>query len=89
VKRFTHPSGSLTRPVHSSAMLQLLGVSGSKLPAEGMPAREIQGIRVWVAPLPPREPGQRGKRSTHRVRCACPDCGAEVSAGRLFQHRCP
>lgn len=96
MKRFTHPSGSVTRPVHSEAMLQLLGVK--KLPVGGMPPREIQGIRVWVTPSVPKfRKGWNGreyvemrvKSSAHRVRCACPDCGAEVSAGRLFQHRCP
>jgi hypothetical protein len=84
--RFTHPSGSPYRQVHSAAMLQLLGVT--KLPVEGMLSRKIQGITVWVRALPPRPADRRTKRSTHRVRCLCPDCGVELSAGRLFQHKC-
>ncbi len=97
--RFQPPAGR--RVAHSHAMLQLLGVKG-KLPALGMPATLLPGtndqgqpvsILVWVAPLvgdAPRGPtGRAQKRSAHRVRCKCPGCGAEVSAGRLFQHVCP
>jgi hypothetical protein len=82
---FEHPTYP-GRPVHSSTMLTLLGVTG-KLPPEGMAARDVQGVRVWVRPLPDAAPGQR-KRSAHRVRCACPGCGLKLSAGRLFQHWC-
>lgn len=83
--RFWHPDYP-SRPVHAHTMAQLLGVTGN-YPAVGLPPREVQGIRVWVNPLPPRGPGER-KRSTHRVRCLCPGCGRELSAGRLFQHDC-
>jgi hypothetical protein len=82
-------------------MLKLLGVTG-KLPAAGLPARMLRGrnelrepvsIKVWVAPLVGEAPrnalGRAQKRSSHRVRCECPGCGVELSAGRLFQHVCP
>lgn len=98
--RFQPPAGS--RVAHSSAMLQLLGVKG-KLPRLGLPAVLLPGINAqgkpvqiltWVVPLvgeaPPRKwGGGKQKRCAHRVRCACPCCGTEVSAGRLFQHVCP
>jgi hypothetical protein len=94
--QFTHPSA---HPVHSHRMLELLGVKS--LPVDGLPERTLAGIdiagqpveiRVWVVPLVgERKTGAFGrvlKRSAHRVRCACPGCGAELSAGRLFQHVC-
>jgi hypothetical protein len=90
--QFTHPTHP-GRRVHTSTMFQLLGLTGSKLPTEGMPARDIKGIQVWVNPLPPMPappPGhlRNRKRSTHRVMCRCPDCAQELSAGRLHQHVC-
>lgn len=87
-------------PMHSGEMLETLGLkAGGHLPIEGMPERVIQGVRVWVTPAPARRdpeslpkfgPSVRtsGKSSTHRVMCECPTCGAVLSAGRLFQHRC-
>lgn len=63
-----------------------LDAQGQKTPVE---------IRIWVAPFVPKfRPGWNGapvrvKSSTHRVRCKCPGCGCELSAGRLFQHVCP
>jgi hypothetical protein len=89
------------RVLHSDSMLQLLGVK--KLPVLGMPVTLLPGIdstgkpvqiSVWVAPFVPKfRPGWNGapkrvKSSTHRVRCKCPGCGVELSAGRLFQHVC-
>jgi hypothetical protein len=98
--RFTNPFAP-GRALHSGRMLQLLEVT--KLPLEGMPARMLPGIasdgkpveiRVWVAVHVPKFRKDyygrdvRVKSSSHRVRCACPGCGAELSAGRLFQHVC-
>lgn len=71
----------------SSAMQLLLGVTNGKYPAEGLPPRIVQGVKVWVEPLPPAQPGQK-KRSTHRVKCECPKCGHVMSAGRMHQHKC-
>lgn len=101
--RFNHPDVDAKRwSVHSHDMLRLLGVKS--LPRTGMPARMLPGrnvttkepveIRVWVAPHVPKfRPGSNGqpvrvKSSSHRVRCTCPGCGVELSAGRLFQHVC-
>lgn len=70
----------------SPDMFQHFGQPGSKWPDAGLPAREIQGITVWVNPIV-RVPGH--KSSKHRVRCRCPSCGTEVSMGRLDQHVCP
>jgi hypothetical protein len=96
--RFQPPAGC--RVAHSHSMRKLLGVTGD-LPALGLPATLLPGtnnqgqpvqILTWVVPLvgdAPRGPtGRAQKRSTHRVRCKCPGCGDEVSAGRLFQHVC-
>lgn len=64
----------------SRQVMELLGVK--KPPVEGMPAREVQGVTVWVDSLAVA----REKRHFHRVRCACPYCAADVSLGRLHQH---
>ena len=98
--RFAHPDAPNARNrVHSHVMLRLLGVR--KIPLEGMPACMLPGddstgahveIKTWIVPLtgaPERgASGRLLKRSAHRVRCECPGCGTELSAGRLFQHRC-
>lgn len=97
--RFSNPFNP-GRALHSYRMLQLLEVK--KLPVAGMPARMLPGISsdgkpveimVWVIALvgeAKRSPsGYAHKRSTHRVFCQCPGCGKGLSAGRLFQHRCP
>lgn len=73
------------RNVHSGGMNLLLGLPlKAKLPAEGMPEREVQGVVLWVAPLVADRKTVRG----HRVRARCPHCAKEMSAGRLFQHVC-
>jgi len=71
---------------HANAgdMREFLGVR--ELPAEGMPERLIQGVRVYVAPQAPLEAGQR-KRATHRIFAVC-ECGTHVPVGRLHQHKC-
>ena len=100
--RLYHPHTNKTveeyryrRPLHSSAMKELLGLGAkAKLPREGMDPVYIQGVKVWVNPEPmartfQREAGMKMKHSaTHRVRCNCPMCGEEMSAGRLNQHTC-
>lgn len=82
-------------------ILPMLGITNAKLPREGLPPREVQGVRnyrrgdrvaeavfitVWVKPSAAGE-GMRGSRP-HRIVCACPGCGREMSVGRLFQHVC-
>lgn len=72
---------------HSRHVTAMLGLKpGEKLPAEGMEARLIQGIKVWVEPIGPAL--ARGRRMTHRVKAECPDCHKVMSAGRLHQHVC-
>ena len=72
-------------PAHSSTMLELLGLPPkAKLPKDGMNAVMIQGVEVWITPLDIA----RAKKQFHRVRCECPICGEEMSAGRLNQHIC-
>jgi hypothetical protein len=74
---------------HSPQVRELLGLAPTaKLPPEGMSPRVIQGIVVWVNPLPPRGAHPRFKRSTHRVMAQCPACSKVLSAGRLHQHVC-
>lgn len=73
---------------HSNGMKILFGLNPKqKWPAEGLPARTINGIKIWVNPLQGEKPNH-GKRHTHRVRAKCPYCGQEMSAGRINQHRC-
>jgi len=67
--------------VHSNEMKTLLGLpKGVKLPLQGMPPQVIQGIKVWVEPLP--------STGFHRVKAECPHCAQVMSAGRLHQHKC-
>jgi hypothetical protein len=81
---------------HSIHVMRMLGLRpGGHLPAEGMPVRVIQGIKVWVTPYVARtyvEPwsgmARRVKSSKHRVMAECPHCGKHLSAGRLHQHKC-
>jgi hypothetical protein len=71
--------------VFSNELRQLLGLPDkAKLPAEGLPARTVQGITIFVRPAPPSR-GIRGG-GKHRVRAICPECSKDVSAGRLQQH---
>jgi hypothetical protein len=78
-----------------SGLYRLLNVSGSKLPAAGIPVQVIQGIKVWVTPAR-TDLGTRlvfgkvrkVKSSTHRVLVMCPTCAQVLSAGRLHQHIC-
>lgn len=65
-------------------VMTALGVK--RLPVGGMPEREVEGVKVWVAALPPRPQGSCFKRSTHRLLCECPRCGKAMSFGRLAQH---
>lgn len=77
--RFPH------RTAHNRDLLLLLGQAGTKWPDAGLPTTVVQGVKVWVAPIT-RVPGR--KSSAHRVMAECTDCGAVMSAGRLFQHKC-
>lgn len=84
--------------IHSHHLRTLIGLSDTKhMPAEGMApvfvdAEQRNGktliayvkVKVWLDPLKPVRNKERG----HRMRAQCPFCLANVSAGRLFQHRC-
>lgn len=74
-------------------MYTLLGTPQAKLPAEGIPLQLIDGVRVYVKPLPPPDPSLRpGGRRTRpfglRVMAVCDDCGRHVPVGRMHQHGC-
>lgn len=72
---------------HATAwdLLDMLGVK--RLPAEGMPERLIQGVRVYVKPLPPG-PAKGRSRFSLRVTAICDDCGRHMAVGRMHQHVC-
>lgn len=69
-------------------------------PKGGIPARIIQGVKVWVkpakAPIEHKYYSYRAqgtvigtvKTSNHRVMAECPHCKQVLSAGRLHQHKC-
>ena len=84
------------RNAHHPDIRTFLGLGPkAKLPVEGMPKREIQGVTIWVEPFVPvwkidRYTGERvqTKSSFHRVKAECPQCLKVLSAGRLFQHVC-
>lgn len=69
-------------------MVELLGLKRTaKLPKEGMPEREIQGVRVYVKPSTFVGRGYSRGGLRHRVFAIC-DCGRHVPVGRLHQHKC-
>lgn len=70
----------------ASELYRLLGVRPGALPAEGLPERTIQGIRVYVRPLPEKT-GQRRNWDGLRVMAVCA-CGRHLPVGRLHQHKC-
>ena len=73
------------RPLHQMVTKILLdsaarlGYTGKKLPAAGLPAIDIQGVQVWVDPLPEAKVNERTGRTyrpfTLRVQSQCPQCG--------------
>lgn len=65
-------------------MYRLLGVRA--LPVEGMPERIIEGVRVYVKPLPEKVSRSRNFQGL-RVMTIC-DCGQHLAVGRMIQHRC-
>ena len=84
--RFSQREGVPVRlPAHSSVLRQLMGLGGPKvkLPREGTGMVMVQGVELWVEPRV-----SYGPRRAHRLMCACPHCGATMSAGRLNQHVC-
>ena len=77
---------------NSTDMLALLGVK--TLPAEGMPERLIQDVRVYVKPASINQPtpddrfaGYPRHRCSHRGMVIC-ECGRHIPAGRMPQHTC-
>lgn len=89
-------SAKWARPARADEVMELLGLGPkAKLPPEGMEERLIQGIPVWVNPLPePKGPnpwsvsGRAHRRFALRVRARCPQCAKETAASRLAQHTC-
>jgi hypothetical protein len=79
--------GKHGRNAHSSELREMLGLAPkAKLPVEGMDAKIVAGIKLWIVPLGANL--TRHKRSTHRLLAECPTCGKHLSAGRLHQHKC-
>lgn len=70
-------------------ILAALGVTGSKLPAEGTGTlRDYPGgWTVWVEPKPATAPVRRRGAAKHRTMAECQYCDKRVSAGRMGQHR--
>lgn len=82
VNLFIHDPKHPSYVAHSSTVNELLGLGPKgKIPVSGMPEREIQGITVWVRPLPPGT-----KQFRLRVMCICPACQKVMPVGRLHQH---
>lgn len=91
MSRFIASARNPRWPAQEPELRALFGVTSHRWPAQGCEPREIQGI--WVRVLPADHSslvdlnGKR-KRAQHRCIAWCPDCGAQVSAGRLQQHHC-
>lgn len=73
-------------PADSIDLQRMFGVRQGHWPAQGCPARCIDGI--WVHVLPRDHVSLKPGRRQHRAIATCPECGAQVPAGRLQQHRC-
>lgn len=58
-----------------------LGIEGNRLPDAGHPGQLIGNVFVWVKP---KIPGKA--QDAARTWCRCPDCGKELTAGKLHQH---
>jgi hypothetical protein len=66
---------------HDRTVKVLMGLGEKdKWPKEGLPPREVQGIRVWVKPI--------GNSTAFYLRamCECPICHKKMPIGRLKQH---
>ena len=74
-------------PATAGEMYEKLGVRPGALPVDGMPEQVIDGVRVYVRPLPPN-PTARRNFDGLRVMAICDDCNRHVAAGRLAQHAC-
>jgi hypothetical protein len=75
-------------PCHWRQLYEALGVEGTHLPAEGLPTRQIGNVWVWVEAkeMAHKEAVMDNMAFVHRVRCRCPKCFKQLSAGRLHQH---
>jgi hypothetical protein len=70
---------------HEGDLKKMFGLEPKKKwPAEGLPPRNIQGIKVWVNP----RTTATQENQFHRCRAECPRCLKILSAGRLHQHKC-
>lgn len=80
---------------------ELFGIDpNAHWPKGGIPARIMDGIKVWVKPAKVpvertrwdyrsgKTVGSYVKTSNHRVMAECPECKQVLSAGRLHQHKC-
>jgi hypothetical protein len=73
--------GSTTN-MHWYDLYEALGLNPKKhLPAEGLSARQVGNVTVWVDP---KIPGTN--QDAKRVWCFCPVCQKKFTAGKLFQH---
>jgi len=92
IKSVWYQSPRYSCAAQSNELCQMLGLAPkAKLPPEGMPERLIQGIPVWVDPLPEVKLNRYGRpqrRFALRVRARCPQCEKEFAASRLIQHTC-
>ena len=66
---------------------------GAKWSADGHHKRVVEGVIMWVNPLAEKylvktPYGTRWKRDGFHTRlmCVCPECGHELTYGRLHQH---
>ena len=92
-RTFSDGSSYVTRAT-ANMLKPYFGLSeGASWSAEGHYKRVVEGIILWVNPLgkilPPVAPWYRKdiREGMHsRLMCVCPECGHELSYGRLHQH---
>lgn len=77
------------RYANATDMYNYLGITQSTIPVEGMPERLIDGVRVYVRPLPMKMSWARGRNwNGLRVMAICDDCSRHMPVGRMHQHTC-
>lgn len=74
---------------HCHHVREMLGLRPKqKLPREGIAAKVIDGVSIYVLSADAAKQLWPDVKKPHRMRGVCPTCGEHMSAGRLFQHKC-
>lgn len=86
-------AGQATIRVYPSQVGPMRSLEANKLPMDfsadvEVPLTDGRSARLFILCGTKSHNGMRGKSSAHRTFAICPDCYAEVPAGRTHQHKC-